>query len=393
RELMEDRIRQAQKLESIGTLAGGIAHDFNNILGIILGHLSIVRQPMCDEDMRTSSAETITNAVNRGANLVRQILTFARKSDARLLPVNVNESIKEIHKMLEETFPKSIEFVIDLEKVLPFIIIDAGQLHQALLNLCINARDAVVEAHKGAEAESRITLKTAVVKGKELRVHFPEVSAEQYVAISVTDTGTGMDEATRDRIFEPFFTTKEKGKGTGLGLAVVYGVVKSARGILDVQSTLGIGSVFTLYLPVPKETNVLEARPETSQAEIRGGTETVFIVEDEETMLVVIKMSLQNKGYTIISAADGREALERFKEHMDHIDLVITDLGLPKMSGENVVREMKRLKPDIKIIVASGFVDPNQRSELFKLGAKDVIMKPYEQTEVLEKVRSVLDEE
>ncbi len=293
--------------------------------------------------------------------------------------------------MLEETFPKSIAFALDLEKALPFVIIDGGQLHQALLNLCVNARDAIADVQDNSEMESSITLRTAIVKGKELRERFPEVSAEQYVAISVSDTGTGMEEGTRKRIFEPFFTTKEKGKGTGLGLAVVYGVVSSARGIVDVQSTPGSGSVFTLYLPVPKEANMSEPKPVKPETEIRGGTETLLIIEDEASMLSVLKMGLENKGYTILSALDGREALEKFKEHKDTIDLVITDLGLPKVSGEHVLIEMKRIKPGVKVIVASGFVDTDQRAELLALGANTIIMKPYEQTEVQEKVREVLD--
>ncbi len=388
---LEQRLAQAQKMEAIGTLAGGIAHDFNNILGIILGHLSIVIQPDYDGPMRTASAETITNAVRRGANLVRQILTFARKTEVTIVPVNVNESVREIRKMLEATFPKSIAFTVDVEKGLPFVLIDAGQLHQALLNLCVNARDAIAEAPKRTDVEPRITIKTAVVMGKVLRERFPEVSAEQYAAISVADTGAGMDETTRKRIFEPFFTTKEKGKGTGLGLAVVYGVVKSARGIVDVQSEPGRGSVFTLYLPIPKEASLSEPKPEKQQMEVRGGSDTILIVEDEETMLAVLKLSLQNKGYKILSAVDGREALDRFTENKESIHLVITDLGLPKLSGEILIREMKQLKPSIKIIVASGFIDPDQRTELLALGAKDIIMKPYDQTEVLEKVREVLD--
>ncbi len=392
-QLLEDRIRHAQKMESIGTLAGGIAHDFNNILGIILGHLSILRRPNYDERLRAASAETIKNAVQRGANLVRQILAFARKSEVELVPVNVNETTMEIRRMLAETFPKSIEFKVELKEGLPFVIIDSGQLHQALLNLCVNARDAVADGQQEADTESKITLKTDLVKGKQLRERFPEVSADQYVSISVTDTGTGMDEPTRKRIFEPFFTTKEKGKGTGLGLAVVYGVVKSARGIVDVESEPGRGSVFTLYLPVPKEASLLEARPEKPEMEIRGGTETVLVVEDEESLLTILTTSLRDKGYRILSAVDGREALEQFKENTNQIDLVITDIGIPKLSGEILVREMKRLNPDIKIIVASGFVDAEQRTELLKLGAKDIVIKPYDQTEVLEIVRAVLDEE
>ncbi len=391
RHLLEERTRQAQKMEAIGTLAGGIAHDFNNILAIILGHISIVKRSGQDEAVRRASAETISQAVQRGANLVRQILTFARKTDVTLVPVNVNASVKEIRKMLVQTFPKSIEFAMELEKELPLVIIDADELHQALLNLCVNARDAVVDARNNGGVQPKITLKTSLASGKELRERFPEVSADQYVAVSVTDTGMGMDETMRKRIFEPFFTTKEMGKGTGLGLAIVYGVARSAHGIVDVQSAQGRGSVFTLYLPVPKEASVSGPKHEKRHTHIPGGTETLLIVEDEESLLAILQTSLQNKGYRIIPAVDGREALKLFKQQQDHIHMVITDLGLPKLSGEAVVRELKNIKPGIKVIVASGYVDREQKLELFALGAKEIIMKPYDQTEVLEKVRSVLD--
>ncbi len=388
----EDEIRQAQKMESLGTLAGGIAHDFNNILGIILGHLSILQHHEYDASMRERSADTIGIAVQRGANLVRQILTFARKSEVTLGPVSVNESVKEIRKMLTETFPRSIEFHFELEKALPLVIMDSNQLHQALLNLCVNARDAVLEAQQTGQTEpASIAIETKLLPGTTVRAKFHDAAEEQYIAVSVKDNGPGMTDEVKAKIFEPFFTTKEKGKGTGMGLAVVYGVAQSAHGFLDVESRPGHGSVFTIYLPVPKDMMLMPIQQETEEPETPGGTETILLVEDEETMLSFLQVMLSDRGYSVLSARDGAEALECFKRDSDRIRLVITDLGLPKMSGEQLLRALKNLKPDVPVLIASGYIEPEQKAKLFEGGAADILLKPYEISSALKKVRKVLD--
>ena len=244
RKKLEEGLRQAQKMESIGTLAGGIAHDFNNILGIILGYVSRLESGKLTPDKLSASFEALRKASHRGADLVRQILTFARKTDVLLESVNLNAAITELVKMLSETFPKTVLFSLNLERHLPSIVADAGQVQQLLLNLCVNARDAMIDG--GA-----LTITTRIVEGNTLMMKFPEAENKPYACIDVEDTGTGMDDATRARIFEPFFTTKELGHGTGLGLSVVFGIINSHHGFIDVESALGHGTTFHLYFPVP----------------------------------------------------------------------------------------------------------------------------------------------
>ncbi|MEK6571246.1 MAG: PAS domain S-box protein, partial [Bacteroidota bacterium] len=388
---LEQQLIQSQKMESIGTLAGGIAHDFNNILAIILGYASLLKrrflpllgdQPTDGQAKLYHSIEEIDKAVQRGARLVQQLLTFARKTDVLFESVNVNSTIEELAKMLVETFPKTITFSLNLDKVTPPIVADVSQLQLALLNLSVNARDAMPDG-------GTLSIATSTVTNGAVRQRFPEASAEKYVLISVADTGTGMDETTRIRIFEPFFTTKERGKGTGLGLAVVYGIVKNHNRFIDVESELGRSTVFSLYLPVCQKTHrfVEKQAPE----EIPGGSETLLVVEDEETLLKLLQDLLQEKGYRVLAAKNGIEAVEKYKKRQDKIALVLTDLGLPILSGWDAFRQMKEINPKVKVIIASGYLDPNAKSELLKHGAKDFVQKPYEPNEILEKIREVLD--
>ncbi|MBI1806188.1 MAG: PAS domain S-box protein [Ignavibacteria bacterium] len=252
RKKLEDRLRQAQKMESIGTLAGGIAHDFNNLLGIILGYTTLLEDRTLEPQRASHNIEIVKKAVHRGADLVRQLLTFARKGDPTFTSLNVNDTVIELTKMLGQTFPKTITITTQVSNPLPSIKADPTQLQQALLNLCVNSRDAI-DDHTVERGTGRLTLETGMVTGEHLRQKFPDALARKYVYISVKDTGAGMDEPTRRRIFEPFFTTKELGKGTGLGLAVVYGVINSHHGYVDVESEKGVGTTFTLYFPVPTE--------------------------------------------------------------------------------------------------------------------------------------------
>ena len=388
---LEDQLVQAQKLESIGTLAGGIAHDFNNILGIILAYATMLQRDRTDAEFTSSSLDIMVKAVNRGANLVKQILTFARKSEIILGPVNINESVKELQKMLRETFPRSIELKADLDESLPTITLDSGQLHQALLNLCVNARDAILDAQRRGSAEATITIQTSKVSGSTLRTKFREASESDYIRVAVTDTGMGMDEETKKRIFEPFFTTKAKGKGTGLGLAVVYGIVQTHHGVLDVESSPGAGSTFTLYFPVRHSGTELHVKTPEKWQDLPGGNETLLIIEDEEAMLRMLQVILQGKGYTVITASDGQEAIDRYQQQREKIALVLTDLGLPIIPGDQVLARLRAMDPHLKVIVASGYIDPAERSELLKGGAREFIQKPYLPDEILKKVRAALD--
>jgi PAS domain S-box-containing protein len=381
---LEQQLIQAQKLESLGTLASGIAHDFNNILGIIMGHSTMLEQVRSDPTKFSQSVEAITNASIRGASLVKQLLTFAGQTDAVFASIRINDIITEVTKLLQETFPKTITISTSLQKDQPWIVADPTQIHQVLLNLCINARDAMP---KGGS----LSISTGFLEGEPLKSKFPKATARRYVQIEVADTGIGMDEATRRRIFEPFFTTKGPGKGTGLGLALVFGIVENHGGLVGVETKLGVGTTFTVYLPVQ------ERAPENSQPsrlvaqDVAGGSETLLLIEDEETLRELVKAVLVSKGYTVITAEDGKQGFEAFLRHQKEIAVVILDLGLPKLGGLEVYKRVREKDSKVKVILASGFIDPETKSEVYEAGVKHFVQKPYSPDDVLQRIRDVID--
>ena len=385
RQLLEQQLIQAQKLESLGTLASGIAHDFNNILGIIIGHATLIQRLQLEPERMADSITTITTAAQRGAALVRQLLTFARKSDVILQRISINDLIKELVSLTKETFPKTVTVSTKLADKLPTILADSTQIHQVFLNLCVNARDAMPNG-------GSLSFSTRLISGEVLLEKFPKAQAKEYVLIEVTDTGAGMDEATRSRIFEPFFTTKDPGKGTGLGLAVAFGIIHIHQGFIDVTSEPGHGTTFSIYFPV----NLEELEPFEIKKEMLddtdGGTETILLVEDEEMLRSLAKMILKGKGYNVVTASDGEEAVRTFMLRQNDVDLVLSDMGLPKLNGYDVLKQIKHIKPSVKFVIASGYIDSAEKSEILKSGARDFIQKPYVPNEMLRKIRQVLDD-
>ena len=381
---LEDQLRQGQKLQSLGILAGGIAHNFNNILGIILAYASMLRRDREDQSRFANGVDAIQNSVERGAALVRQLLTFARKTDTQLETLDVNTTVRELAKMISETFPKTISFVYRLEEGVPMILTDHNQLHQVLLNLCVNARDAM-------SGEGTLTIMTKKVYAHEVRRRFANVADTTYAMISVADNGMGMDESVRNRIFEPFFTTKEVGKGTGLGLSVVYGIVESQGGLIDVQSEIGKGTVFSVFLPVTLEGIIEDRRTEQSVEEMPGGSETILVVEDEELLLNLLTSLLERKGYTVLAAADGLTAVDLFNNRPNEIHLVLMDVGLPHMSGWESLKSMRRIDPTVKVILASGYLESDVQERSLQEGADAFLAKPYVPEKVHSMVRRVLD--
>ncbi len=381
---LRSELLQAQKMQSIGTLAGGVAHDFNNILGIILGYASLLEKHKFDDPKITESIAVINQSVQRGAALVRQILTFARKTDVSFEPMDIIGLIRELLSMLKQTFPKIITFRETFDKDIPYISADRTQIHQAMLNLCVNARDAMPNG-------GTITIKVERLSQVQLRERFQTVDQDSYVCVSITDTGEGMDEATRLRAFDPFFTTKTMGKGTGMGLSVVYGVVQAHHGFIDLESKLGYGTTFRLYFPIPiiSEQTINSQRPTESFE--TGGTETILLVEDEDFLLDLVRFLLESKGYKVYSAKDGLEAIEIYKSRKHEIDLVFTDLGLPGLTGMEEFIKLKEINSNVKVIFASGFFEPDLKSELLKTGAKGFVQKPYMSDDVLRTLREVLD--
>ena len=384
RKRLEDQLRQAQKMENLGSLAGGIAHDFNNILAIMSVNASMLKKIDAPEEKGFERVEAIQHAIHRGVGLVGQLLTFARKTDVLFEPVNLNTALKEIVKMLSATFPKTYTFSLNVDKSIPIISADSNQLQQVLMNLCVNARDAMPDG-------GTLTFSTEVVEGAVLRKRFSEAREQQYVCVSVSDTGTGMDEATRNRIFEPFFTIKGEGKGTGLGLAVVYGVLRSHHGFIDVESEISLGTTFRLYFFVPPKDVQSSSTSQPVEEKVSRGTETILLIEDEEFLLRSISDLLNENGYTVLTARDGREAVEVFAHNREEIELVLSDMGLPKQSGWEAFLEIRKINPDIRIIFASGNLDPNMKAELLKKGATHFIQKPYAPDEILKSIREVAD--
>ena len=381
---LEQDLIQIHKMESLGTLAAGIAHDFNNILSIILVYNSLNPRIANNPQKLSQSTAAIHEAVQRGASLVRQILTFARKTEVHVGPIEINNAIKEVTRMLRETFPKTISLDLQLTEDIPFITADPTQIQQVLLNLCVNARDAM-------PGGGLLSLKTEFASGRSVHNQFSEAVASEYVHISVGDTGIGMDESTRSHIFDPFFTTKDKGKGTGLGLSVVYGAVKNHDGFVHVESEPGIGSVFHLYFPIPSKISPIAKLEKGEEIEIPGGTETILIVEDEEAIRSNIQSLFETKGYRVFTARDGGAAVELYKERKEEIHLVLSDLGLPTLSGDQVLFLLKAINPAVKVLFASGYFEPETKNELTRAGALDFIQKPYTPEEILKKVRKALD--
>lgn len=383
---LERQLVQAQKMESLGTLASGIAHDFNNILGIILGHASLLDDVKERPDRVVHHAAAIQKATERGVGVVKQLLTFARKTEVLLESVKLNDVIGELAKLLRETFPKNITIDISMAGDIPSIIADTNQMHQVFLNLCVNARDAM-------PAGGRLSITTTTEPLESVLRLWPEAKAADYVIVRVSDSGSGMDEATRARIFEPFFTTKGKGKGTGLGLATVYGIVQAHKGFIHVVSALGEGTTFVTGFPVQPRT--IEGETPASADELLllpSGIETILVVEDEPMLSEMLSDLLRGRGYTVRVASNGAEAIDVYSRLHDEIHLVLSDLGLPKMGGDELYLRLRALNPGVKFIIASGFIDPAVLATMRREGMKHIVYKPYRPLGILQKVREVLDE-
>ena len=381
RKRLEEQLRHSQRMESIGRLAGGIAHDFNNILNIISAYSTLLARGQ-DPTKVIQSTGAIEKAVQRGAALVRQLLTFARKEEGKFESVDVNGLVREVASMITETFSKSVQVSLELAPQLPRIKADPSQLHQALLNLSVNARDAMPQ---GGE----LTFRTSLVRGEEAPLLVDRPHEDSYVCITASDTGVGMDPDTRSRIFEPFFTTKGREAGSGLGLSVVYGVVESHDGSIAVDSEPGKGSRFSVYLPAIPFAEGRE-RPRRRTASAPAAEATVFLVEDEDLLLDSVRTLLEAEGFRVLTATDGIEAIETFHKNRDEIEVVLVDLGLPRLGGWQAFLEMRRQNPDLRGIIVSGTMDTVRRDEMFRNGVRATLRKPYSADDMLRAIRRAL---
>ncbi len=382
---LQAQLLQAQKMDAFGALAGGVAHDFNNILQVVLGYTDLLLTdeklpPSCLQDLKT-----ICEAARRGADLVQRLLIFSRKVETRHQPTNLNFRITELRKMLERTIPKMIGIEVSLAEDLARINADPLQIDQVLMNLAVNARDAMPDGGK-------LIIETAnIVIDKEYAGRHVDVKPGRYVLLTVTDTGIGMNKDIMEHIFEPFFTTKEAGKGTGLGLAIVHGIVKQHGGHVKCYSELGVGTTFKIYLPyMAANEKIEEVRPRQMP---RGGSETILLVDDEESIRKFGSTILKKAGYYVITASNGKEALEKYIAHSKKIALVILDFIMPEMGGKKCLEGLLGVNPYVKVVIASGYSGVGHTKDALEQGARGFLNKPYDIYQMLEVVRTLLDEE
>ena len=380
----EEHLLRAQRMESIGTLAGGIAHDLNNILSPIV--MSVEMLGLKDNDPETKRwLSLIGENAERGADLIKQVLTFARGLEGERIPVQVKHIVKDLVNVLHETLPKSISLKYDVATSPWLISADPTQIHQVLMNVCLNARDAMPDGG---------TLKVAVenIKIDENYVRMnPEARPGGYVQMTVEDTGTGMKEETVKRIFDPFFTSKALGHGTGLGLSTALTIVKSHEGFINVYSELGRGTRFSIALPA-MEDEVETAVQESASAYRRGNGETVLVIDDEENIIQITVATLEHFGYKTISAADGAEGLAVYKERPGKVDLVLTDMSMPEMDGPSMIKTLRSIDPSIKIVGMSGLMNSEQTAELESLQVAAFLTKPFTAEKLLNAISDVLSE-
>ncbi|MBM3240707.1 PAS domain S-box protein [Candidatus Poribacteria bacterium] len=381
RKKLEEQLRQKQKLESVGELAAGIAHDFNNILTGIIGYASIMMMQMEASHPFYNAVKTIKKASDRAAELTEQLLGFARGGKYMVRPVNLNDTVKNILQLTKETFDRAIDIETKLDENLSFVEGDPVQLEQVLLNLCLNARDAMPVSGKLTIETSNVTLDDYFA-----RVH-SDIEAGEYVLVQVTDTGIGMSSEIRQRIFEPFFSTKET--GTGMGLAMVYGIVKNHTGAINVYSEVGKGSTFKIYLPAG-EKKVTEERTEREE-KLPRGSESILLVDDEEHVRNVGRAMLESFGYRVYLANNGVEAGKIYAEKQDEIELVLLDIVMPEMNGRETYRRLKKINSAVRVVIVSGYSINNQVRELLNEGAMDFIQKPFDVKTLASSVRKVLD--
>jgi PAS domain S-box-containing protein len=384
REKLEVQLRHSQKMEAVGTLAGGIAHDFNNILNVVIGYATIVRERLGDDDLSREQLDEVLAAADKAASLTKRLLTFSRKQVVDMRPVNVNEIILGIEKMLSRIIRENIDFSLELTSNKLIMMADGGQIEQVLINLVSNA---LYSMSKGG----KLTISTGIREMNDSDIATYGYGRKgTFALISVLDTGSGMDAETQKKIFEPFFTTKNVGEGTGLGLSIVYGIIKQHDGYINVYSDHGKGAEFKIYLPLIEEETAKWQEAETV-AQIKGGTETILLAEDDASLRSVSRIVLESFGYSVITAEDGQDAIIKYNENGDTIRLVILDMVMPKKNGKEAYAEIKHIWPDIKAIFVSGYaMEIITREELIEEGVA-YIPKPVSPKDLLKKVREVLD--
>lgn len=376
---LEAQFLRAQRMESIGTLASGIAHDLNNVLTPILMTAQLLETQLHDDYSKRLLPILISNA-RRGAALVKQVLSFARGLEGKFTLIQIKHIVTEIKQILRETFPKSITITTDIPPNLGTLCGDATQLHQVLMNLCVNARDAMPQG-----GTLTISAKTIFIDENYARLNL-DAQVGSYIFMTVTDTGMGIPAEILDRIFEPFFTTKEIGKGTGLGLSTVIGIIKGHGGFVKVYSEIGVGTQFQVYFPA---VDTPETFPTPENALPKGHGELILVVDDEMAIREITKASLETYNYQAITASNGIEAVAIYAEHRDRISVVLTDMMMPSMDGPTTIRTLQKINPDVKIIAVSGLSSSDKLAQAAGTGVKTFLSKPYTTQELLETIERV----
>ena len=381
---LEAQYRQSQKMEAVGQLAAGVAHDFNNLLTVILGYSDLFLRKLPADAPDRESIVQIIKAANHAAALTCQLLAFGRRQILAPVVLDLNALLTELEKMLRRLIDADVELIFILEPILGLVKVDPGQIEQVIVNLVVNARDAM-------PAGGRLTIRTQNIDLSDVQVRqHPELPPGFYTLLTVSDTGSGMDEATKAHIFEPFFTTKEVGKGTGLGLATVFGIVKQSSGFIEVDSTLGSGSTFRIYFP-----HLLEATPPKKNGnglmKMPRGTETVLLVDDDSKLLELAHLVLEASGYKVLSARDGAEAMQICQANAGVIDLLFTDVVMPKMSGRQLTDLLVSLRPNMKVLYMSGYTDDTIMRHGIAEAGVNFLPKPFTPVTLTQKVREVLD--
>jgi nitrogen-specific signal transduction histidine kinase/ActR/RegA family two-component response regulator len=383
---LEAQLRQSQKMESVGQLAAGVAHDFNNMLTIIQGHSGMLLAKSGEKAELFESAQAIYFAAERAANLTRQLLMFSRKNVMQPKLVDLREIVGHLTKMLERLLGETIRLEFHPPAEMPMVTADTGMIEQIIMNLAVNARDAMPAGGALSISTRQVELTDADVQSH------PEARQGSFVCLAVTDTGCGMDKETMARIFEPFFTTKEVGKGTGLGLATVYGITKQHDGWIDVQSDVGKGTTFSVFFPATSKPVEAKAAQTTPAAEVLGGNETILIVEDEPVLRDMAHVILKDCGYQILEAKSGREALTVWDHHRARIDLVLTDVVMPEgISGMDLAQKLIATKPNLKVVFASGYSMENLDTAFVRDSRAGFLQKPYTHLTLAQAVREALD--
>ncbi len=381
---VEERLNKAVHLEGLGTLAGGIAHEFNNILTSIIGYASVLKRGVDRSSSEHEHIVRIERAATQGAELTRQLLAFARQGKYRVQPIDIGALVGELSGLLGHSFPKNIDVRCSVEEGLPAVEADQGQIYQAILNLCINAREAMPSG-----GTLSLSVRQRMVKGDPGHSLMGGLPQGQYVHVEVADTGQGMDEATAERIFEPFFTTKGEQAASGLGLSTVYGIVQHHLGRIEVQSEPGSGTRFQVYLPA---TDKPPRQPVSTSSEHPAvGHETVLVVDDVEDIRRLVRTILGRLGYSVVEASSGEEAVEIFRQKRGELGCIVLDMVMPGMSGLETARKLREVDPEARIILSSGYSIEEDAQEAFEEGIQGFLPKPYRAHTLAAELRRVLN--